>query len=45
MVQQWFLHPAKWWEFWYPMSGIRGGCLIAAAVYTLDFAVSKIAGY
>jgi glycerol uptake facilitator-like aquaporin len=30
IIKQWMFHPAKWWEFWYPMSGPFGGATAAA---------------
>ena len=28
----WRLHPAAWWEFWYPQSGMLGGFLTGSLI-------------
>lgn len=34
MLEKWFLHPAAWWQFWYPQSGALGGS-IGGAIFVL----------
>lgn len=34
-MKKWLLHPAEWWEFWYPQSGHIGGGLIGSAMIVL----------
>lgn len=27
MILYWLNRDAKWWQFWFPQSGISGGCI------------------
>jgi hypothetical protein len=31
-LRKWLFHPAEWWQFWYPQSGLFGGLIIAYAL-------------
>lgn len=33
--RDWYYHPAAWWQFWYPQSGLIGGLIIAILVLLL----------
>lgn len=28
LIKRWTFTPAKWWQFWMPQSGLRGGLII-----------------
>jgi hypothetical protein len=37
-VKSWIYRDAKWWQFWRPQSGVRGGFLLVVVA----FAVIKV---
>jgi len=34
-LRDWYFHPAAWWQFWYPQSGIIGGLIILMITWIL----------
>ena len=38
IIRNWWLNPAKWWQFWLPGSGGIGGILAGSAVSILIIA-------
>lgn len=34
MIARWWYHPARWWQFWWPMSGLPGG-VVSGTLFSL----------
>lgn len=32
MIRDWWFHPAKWWQVWYPQHGLAGGAVCGAVL-------------
>jgi hypothetical protein len=41
MLKKWYLHPAEWWEFWYPQSSVQGGGMAGALLFIAIFGIMK----
>lgn len=39
---KWLCRPAKWYQFWYPGSGIFGGLFFTALVVTISYLITFI---
>jgi hypothetical protein len=37
IIKHWYYHPAEWWQFWYPQSGLPGALLFWALFYAVGF--------
>lgn len=35
MLRYWLGHDAAWWQFWFPGSGLIGGMIAGAIVFTI----------
>ena len=40
-IVKWWVYPARWWQFWYPQSGLPGGVIIGAIVIIAFEALKK----
>ena len=43
MIEKWIFKPARWYQFWLPMSGFIGGALCGAAVLTIVCLLAQLA--
>lgn len=44
IIVRWVNKPARWYEFWYPQSGILGGMLGAAIATLVAYLIFKLMG-
>lgn len=41
-IENWLNKPAKWWQFWFPLSGAIGGIIMGMVAAVLFIAVPTL---
>lgn len=41
-ISRWWNHEARWWQFWYPQSGLPGAGIIAAIFFGIAILSASI---